>query len=395
MQVAITAAGFTPGEADTLRRAMGHKRSRERMAAICAKLIAGMRQNGIPEETAQKIFNQINAFADYGFPESHAASFAILVYASAYLRHYYAPEYLAAMLNAQPMGFYSTGTLVEDARRHGVEVRGVDLTRSSWDCTMEAGRNGPVVRLGLRTVRGLGARAREILGAGAATRAYRSVSDVVHAGLDRRTLRALAEAGAFDGMFPDAPARRRRRTALWAVLAAERGDAGPLAPPVALVEPPALPAMTPVELTEADYRMTGLSLAGHPMSHLREWLRRNGVPTAAEVLEVASRESRVTGHETRDPRPASVVVAGLVICRQRPHTAHGFVFVTLEDETGMLNVVIPPTVFEKQRLLIARTPLLLVRGELQVEGLVVNIKAAECVAIHAAVGRHARSHDFH
>jgi error-prone DNA polymerase len=403
MQVAITAAGFTPGEADTLRRAMGHKRSRERMAAICAKLITGMKRNGIPEETAQQIFNQINAFADYGFPESHAASFAILVYASAYLRHYYAPEYLAAMLNAQPMGFYSPGTLVEDARRHGVEVRGVDLTRSAWDCTMEAGRNGPVVRLGLRTVRGLGARAREILEAGAATRAYRNVSDVVHAGLDRRTLRALAEAGAFDGMFPGAPARRRRRTALWAVLAAERGDAGPLAPPVAAATSPPLPAMTPVELTEADYRMTGLSLAGHPMSHLREWLRRNGVPTAAEILRDAGRGTRDAGYvesrgssvESRVSSPASVVVAGLVICRQRPHTAHGFVFVTLEDETGMLNVVIPPTVFEKQRLLIARTPLLMVRGELQVEGLVVNIKAVECQAIQAEVGRHARSHDFH
>jgi error-prone DNA polymerase len=384
MQVAITAAGFTPGEADTLRRAMGHKRSRERMAAICQKLIAGMRQNGIPEETAQKIFSQINAFADYGFPESHAASFALLVYASAYLRHYYAPEYLAAMLNAQPMGFYSAGTLVEDAKRHGVEVRGVDLTRSSWDCVMEAGEHGPAVRLGLRTVRGLGARARAVLEAGAATRAYRSVSDVVHAGLDRRTLRALAEAGAFDGMFAGEPARRRR-TALWAVLAAERGEAGPLAPAVAPPVPASLPAMTPVELTEADYRMTGLSLAGHPMSHLREWLRRNGVPTASELL----------AHATRDPRPASVVVAGLVICRQRPHTAHGFVFVTLEDETGMLNVVIPPAVFERQRLLIARTPLLMVRGELQVEGLVVNIKAAECEAIHAQAGRYAKSHDFH
>lgn len=386
MQVAIAAAGFTPGEADNLRRAMGHKRSRERMAAICAKLIEGMRRNGIPEETAQKIFNQINAFADYGFPESHAASFAILVYASAYLRHYYAPEYLAAMLNAQPMGFYSTGTLTEDARRHGVEVRGVDLTRSAWDCTMEPGERGPAVRLGLRTVRGLGARAREILEAGATERAYRSVADVVHAGLDRRTLRALAEAGAFDGMFPDESATRRRRTALWAVLAAERGEAGPLAPPAQGTRPARLPPMTNVELTEADYRMTGLSLAGHPMSHLRDWLRRNGIPSAAEVL----------AHASRVPCPASVVVAGLVICRQRPHTAKGFVFVTLEDETGMLNVVIPPTVFERQRLLIARNPLLMIRGELQVEGLVVNVKAEECEAIHAEAGaRHAKSHDFH
>jgi error-prone DNA polymerase len=381
MQVAITAAGFTPGEADTLRRAMGHKRSRERMAAICQKLIAGMQRNGIPEETAQKIFSQINAFADYGFPESHAASFAILVYASAYLRHYYAPEYLSAMLNAQPMGFYSPGTLVEDAKRHGVEVHGVDLTRSSWDCTMEAGAHGPAVRLGLRTVRGLGPRAREILEAGAATRAYRSVRDVVHAGLDRRTLRALAEAGAFDGMFDGVPVRSRRRTALWAVLAAERGEAGPLAPAETPDAAPPLPAMTPVELTEADYRMTGLSLAGHPMSHLRGWLRRNGIPTAAEVVGAHDR--------------ASLVVAGLVICRQRPHTARGFVFVTLEDETGMLNVVIPPTVFERQRLLIARAPLLMVRGTVEVEGLVVNIKAAECEAIDAEAGRHAKSHDFH
>jgi error-prone DNA polymerase len=412
MQVAITVAGFTPGEADTLRRAMGHKRSRERMAAICEKLIEGMQRNGIPEATAQKIFNQINAFADYGFPESHAASFAILVYASAYLRHYYAPEYLAAMLNAQPMGFYSPGTLTEDARRHGVEVRGVDLIRSSWNSTMEPGEQGPVVRLGLRTVRGLGARAREILEAGAAEHAYTSVADVVQAGLDRRTLRALAEAGAFDGMFPDQPVASRRRSALWAVLAVERGAAGPLAPPVESPRPARLPPMSRVELTEADYRMTGLSLAGHPMSHLREWLTRNGIPSAADVLEGAGRGTRDAGparsscdapfhlaHDSRltthAPRPASVVVAGLVICRQRPHTARGFVFVTLEDETGMLNVVIPPTVFEKQRLLIARSPLLMVRGELQVEGLVVNVKAEECEAIDAEAGKHAKSHDFH
>jgi error-prone DNA polymerase len=144
MQVAVAAAGFTPGEADVLRRAMGHKRSRERMAAICEKLIAGMRRNGIDEDVARRIYNQINAFADYGFPESHAASFALIVYASAYLRHYYAPEYTAAMLNAQPMGFYSVGTLVEDARRHGVRVRPVDLTRSAWDHTLECA-NGLVV----------------------------------------------------------------------------------------------------------------------------------------------------------------------------------------------------------------------------------------------------------
>ena len=148
MQVAVTAAGFTPGQADVLRKAMGHKRSREKMAAICEQLIDGMKKNGIEEETAKRIYNQINAFADYGFPESHAASFALIVYASAYLRHYYAPEFLAAMLNAQPMGFYSVGTLIEDARRHGVKVRPIDLTTSAWDHSLELANGTAVVPSG-------------------------------------------------------------------------------------------------------------------------------------------------------------------------------------------------------------------------------------------------------
>ena len=166
MQVAIVAAGFTPGESDQLRRAMGHKRSRERMAAICQKMIDGMAANGIAPDVAQRIFNQINGFADYGFPESHAASFALLVYASAYLKHYYAPEFTAAILNAQPMGFYAPGTIVEDAKRHGVEVRPPDVTISKWDATLErrdstgGATTAPAVRLGIRSVRGLGAAAR-------------------------------------------------------------------------------------------------------------------------------------------------------------------------------------------------------------------------------------------
>ena len=176
MQVAIVAAGFTPGEADTLRKAMGHKRSHERMAAICEKLVQGMKRNGIPEDIALRIYNQINAFADYGFPESHAASFALIVYASAYLRHYYAPEFTAAILNAQPMGFYSVGTLIEDGKRHGVEVRPIDLTQSAWETTLEmpepnakaapgkkSSGGAPAVRLGLRLVRGLGSKARDKL----------------------------------------------------------------------------------------------------------------------------------------------------------------------------------------------------------------------------------------
>jgi error-prone DNA polymerase len=424
MQVAVTAAGFTPGEADVLRRAMGHKRSRERMAAICEKLIAGMERNGIPKDIALRIYNQINAFADYGFPESHAASFALIVYASAYLRHYYAPEFTAAILNAQPMGFYSVGTLVEDARRHGVIVRSVDLTRSAWDHSLEcadglvvvphdgeveiqaighrpqaigADSTPPNVRLGLRIVRGLGAAAREKLERALGDGPFADIPDVVRrTRLDQGSLRALCEAGAFDRMAADVPRDERRRTALWRVLDAVRGDAGPLAPrrneargqrgdtrhsPLATRH--SLFRMSRLELTDADYRMTGLSLNGHPMRHLRAVLEPNGVRTAADLL----RNGRDGEH---------VAHAGLAICRQRPGTAKGFVFLSLEDETGILNVVVTPKRFERQALLISTSPLLLVRGTLQVEHGVVNLRGAEFRALRADAGEDwARSHDFH
>lgn len=389
MQVAIAAAGFTPGESDQLRRAMGHKRSRERMAAICQKMIDGMTANGIAPDVAQRIFNQINGFADYGFPESHAASFALLVYASAYLKHYYAPEFTAAILNAQPMGFYAPGTIVEDAKRHGVEVRPADVTISKWDATLEprTGQSAPAVRLGIRSVRGLGAAARDKLERALAERPFTSVEDVVQrAGLDRRGLRHLAEAGALDGLLPDEPDVRRRRAALWAVLDAARGDAGPFAPRRRRSRSEStapLPPMSRVELTEADYRMTGISLAGHPMIHVRDVLVPNGVRTARDLLS-----------NGRDGE--TVATAGLVICRQRPGTAKGFVFLTLEDETGLINVVVTPQRFERQALLISRTPLLLVRGVLQVEQKVVNVRAKQFRALQAEVGAEfAQRHDFH
>ena len=450
MQVAVACAGFTAGEADELRRAMGHKRSRERMAELCRRLVAGMARNGIPEETALRIYNQINAFADYGFPESHAASFALLVYASAYLKHHYAPEFTAALLNAQPMGFYSPGTIVEDARRHGVAVRPVDLTRSIWDHSLEvdgvlrvlpadgvvrverpassaatdraeegcdarenddasAGdardrvvRGGgpaphpvpcnrapnaaahsaaPTLRLGLRAIRGLGAVARARLEAALADGPFTSPADVVRrTRLHRRALRLLAEAGAFDAFFPEMPPVERRRAALWEVLEAHRGPAGPLAP-LAGRRTPALPAMVPFELTAADYRLTALSLNGHPMRHLRATLAPNGVRTARELLAA------------RDGERAAM--AGLVICRQRPGTAKGFVFLTLEDETGCLNVVITPRRFERQAVLVSTSPLLLVRGTLQVEGTVVNLRAERFRALTPEVALHAQGHDFH
>ena len=422
MQVAVTAAGFTPGEADVLRKAMGHKRSREKMAAICEKLIAGMKQNGIDEETAKRIYNQINAFADYGFPESHAASFALIVFASAYLRHYYAPEFLAAMLNAQPMGFYSVGTLIEDARRHGVKVRPVDLTCSAWDHSLElpGGRvvvpsggivrtrleargsrleavpshesrvtshSVPVVRLGLRLVRGLGSAAREKLERALADGPFLDIHDFVRrSGVDQGAVRALCEAGAFDRMVADQPPNERRRVALWRALDAMRGEAGPLAPrPHAPCPMPhaLFPAMTRLELTDADYRMTGLSLNGHPMRHLRAILSPNAIRTADDLLR-NGRDGERVAH------------AGLVIVRQRPGTAKGFVFLSMEDETGILNVVVTPKRFERQALLISNSPLLLIRGTLQVEHGVVNLRGESFTALKADAGEGwAKSHDFH
>ena len=440
MQVAIAAASFTPGEADLLRKAMGHKRSRERMADICQKMIVGMEANGIAPDVALRIYNQINAFADYGFPESHAASFALIVYASAFLRHYYAPEFLCAMLNAQPMGFYAPGTLIEDAKRHGVQVRGVDVTRSTWDHTLEPGTGknaAPVVRLGLRSVIGLGSHARAKIEAAArptsrverggdargtsgveggrgatgtsgveeavsevssgscssssphtlqltahSCSSFSSIGDfVTRTKLDRRALRALAESGAFDSFLQDEPPARRRRIALWRVLEAERGAPGPLALFPESQVPAVLPGFSPPELTEADYRLTGLSLNGHPMRHVRPLVTLNGVRSAREILTM------------QDGEP--VAHAGLVICRQRPGTAKGFVFLTLEDETGTINVVITPQRFERQALLISRTPLLLVRGVLQVESGVYNIRAKEFTALNAGVGENAvKGHNY-
>ena len=413
MQVAIAAAGFTPGEADELRRAMGHKRSHERMAKICSKLVDGMARNGIEPDVAHRIFNQISAFADYGFPESHAASFALLVYASAWLKLYYPAEFACALLNAQPMGFYAPGTIVEDAKRHGVEVHGVDVMRSGWDCSLEDGGHGgtgaqrhgqsppsvppcpgapvppaspvppcprapvPALRIGLRYVAGLGSKARERLEPLLADARPASLEGWVReSGLTVAQLRSLADAGAFEGLWPN------RRSALWEVLKHARGAAGPLAPVAQDRRPAPVPGLTPVELTEADYRVTGLSPAGHPMRHLRHAVAAMGAIPAAEL------ERRRDGDW--------VTVAGLVICRQRPGTAKGFCFVTLEDETGLANVVITPKLFEEHKRLVRRSPLLVVSGVLQEEQGVLNIRGKQFAAPRPGAGAaFVSSHDFH
>jgi len=422
MQVAVAAAGFTKLQADQLRRAMARKRSHESMNEIVQKLLDGMENNGIPIEVAKQIYHQINAFADYGFPESHAASFALIVYASAYLRFYYAPEFLAAILNAQPMGFYSPSSLVEDAMRHGVEVRPIDFTKSSWDHTiempdgrtlvpndgkvtwqsaaprmqdgepvlptaayasMEKTQPQPAVRLGVRLVRGLGSTARAALESALKNGVFTSIENFVQrVPLDKRALRALAESGAFDSMFPHESAERRRRVALWELLAASRGEY-PLAPVSDTPVPTGLVPLKHVELTEVDFRVTGLSLTGHPMKYLREVLAPNGVRTTTNLRETGRNGERVG-------------CAGLVICRQRPGTAKGFVFLTLEDETGMLNVIVEPTRFEPESMLISTSPLLLIRGVLQVVQGVVNLRAHTFRALKAEGGEGwARGRNFH
>jgi error-prone DNA polymerase len=373
MQVAIAAAGFTPGEADELRRAMGHKRSHERMAKICQKLVDGMAKNGIAPDVARRIFNQISAFADYGFPESHAASFALLVYASAYLKHYYPAEFTCALLNAQPMGFYAPGTIIEDAKRHGVTVLGVDVMHSGWDCSVE----DRALRIGLRYVHGLGDKAREKLDPLLNGHRPATLEEWAKwSGLAVAQLRALAEAGAFDTLWPN------RRSAFWELLKHARGAAGPLAPVTADRRAAPVPPLTPLELTEADYRVTGLSPAGHPLRHLREALHAQGVTRACDL-----------GHRKDGDW---VTVAGIVICRQRPGTAKGFCFVTLEDETGLANVVITPKLFEANKRVVVRSPLLLVRGVLQEEQGVLNVRGKTFAALGSGAGAaFLTSHDFH
>jgi error-prone DNA polymerase len=393
MKVAIALAGFTPAQADNMRRAMGFKRSHRAMQAVERDLIAGMRANGVAPEVAEKVLQYLTAFANYGFPESHSASFALLVYASSWLKYHYAPEFYAALLNAQPMGFYSPGTIVHDAHLHEVEVRPVDLARSGWDTTLEPGSAAaisgePALRLGLRLVRGLGAKAREKLQAARADGPFRSVEDVVRrGGLGARELRVLAEAGAFETLWPG------RREALWELLRQVRGDAGPLArrPPEGAgprTEPHAgagsrsrpMPSMSALERIAADYRCTGLSVTGHPVAHLRPELRRRGALTA-EVLKAAVRGDRVSA-------------AGLVICRQRPGPAHGIMFVTLEDETGFSNFVVMPDRRERMRDVL-RAPLLLLGGVVQREDGVVNVlvDTAESLDLGGQTLK-VRSHDY-
>ncbi len=379
MKVAVAAAGFSAAKADELRRAMGSKRSQHRMARLSLELLQGMEERGIAPDVAERIVKQLAAFASYGFPESHAASFALLVYASAYLKRHYTPEFYAAILNAQPMGFYPVGSLVADARRHRVEVRPPDVTRSRWNATLEPAAGGPhpsAVRLGIRMVRGLGGKAREAierLGAGPPPRTIEEVAR--RTALPRRSLEMLARAGALDALARD------RRHALWEVLRVGRPPAGPLAPhPPAEPAQPPLPAIGEAEATRDDYATTGASARRHPMELLRAWLSSAGIPPLGALR--------------RHPE-GPVRVAGLVNSRQRPATAKGFVFLSLEDETGMANVIVSPRLFDRERDVIVDHPALLVHGTLERRHDVVHVKARRFEPLRPPPGASfAKSHDF-
>jgi error-prone DNA polymerase len=344
MQLAIDCAGFTPDEADRLRQAMSAKRAPERVEELRDRLLGGMAERGIGPAVAQDIYVKILAFSNYGFPESHAISFAYLVYASAWLKRYYPAAFTTALLRNQPMGFYAPHSLISDARRHGVTVRGVDVNASDALATLE-GSQEPAIRLGLSAVRNLGQEAAERIAAG---RSYRDLEDfATRTRLPAAALEALATAGAF-GCFG-----LSRRAALWAAGAAASLREGQLPGTTAGMTAPPLPTMTPAEETLADLWATS-TYGTHPVAHIRAAL------DARQVLTAAATRSAADG--------ADVAVAGLVTHRQRPPTARGVVFISLEDETGMVNVICPPPVWESHQPAATVAPALLIRGRIERTG---------------------------
>jgi error-prone DNA polymerase len=382
MQLAIVAAGFTPGEADQLRRAMAAWKRKGGLGHFEERLIRGMRERGYAEEFARRIFQQILGFGEYGFPESHAASFALLVYVSAWLKRHEPAAFAAALINSQPMGFYAPSQLVQDAQRHGVEVRPVDVRASHWDCTLEPGADGspdPALRLGLRLVKGFTQEAGQRLVAARARRpgaAFASAQQLAEqAGLDRRAMGCLAAAGALAGLGG------HRHRAAWQVAGVEAGL--PLMPEVRIAEGiPLLRAPREGEDVVADYAHTGLTLRRHPIALLREPLAARGYVDSARLREL--------------PQDSTVRTAGLVVTRQRPGSAEGVTFVTLEDEHGSINLIVWRDVAERQRQALIGSRLMGVAGKLQMEGEVMHVIAHRLVDLSRWLGRlRSASRDFH
>jgi len=447
LRMAMVVAGFSGGEAEELRRAMGFKRSEARMRQIEAKLRAGMTRNGISPQAQEQIILSITSFALYGFPESHAASFALIAYASAYLKCHYLAAFTAALLNNQPMGFYSPAALVKDAQRHGLKMLPVDVTRSEWMCTLEAVSHQSLrqsaqgklrlavsqiaLRLGLRYVRGLREEAGQALVRSRLRAPFTSIQDLARRvpELRKDELTTLAEIGALN-LIGNSPQRHssamlmtgsdtekneevrhrlprltdsinnqkstinnssvpqhlrgenklHRRDALWQVERAIRSS-GPLLENLHEADAPSpLQPMNHEERLIADFRGTGLTVGPHPVAYRRAWLQAQGIRRASELRDIPS------GRRLR--------IGGCVITRQRPGTAKGFVFVSLEDETGVANAIIAPDLFHQNRLLLASERFLAVEGILQNQDNVISVKAERVLPLFITRAE-TTSHDFH
>jgi error-prone DNA polymerase len=440
LRIAMIAANFTGGEAEDLRRAMGFKRSQARMKEIEVKLRAGMTQNKIPPKAQEEIILSISSFALYGFPESHAASFALIAYASAYLKSHYLAAFTAALLNNQPMGFYSPATITKDAQRHGLKMLPVDVMRSEWLCTLEPvvsdqwpvisdrwpvvsdqlpvasvdkaakrrqnaahgasrgealeaeepapegrkneGRKNMALRLGLRYVRGLREEAAQPLLRARALSPFTSVHDLTRRvpELRKDELTTLAEIGALNVVATDPRSTLHRRDALWQVERAVR-PSGPLLEQQPEPDSPSpLQPMNHEERLVADFRGTGLTVGPHPMAYRRDWLHAMGIRRASELRDLPS------GKRLR--------IGGCVITRQRPGTAKGFVFLSLEDETGVANAIVTPDLFHQNRLLLTSEPFLAIEGILQNQDNVISVKAERVLPLFVTKAE-TISHDFH
>jgi error-prone DNA polymerase len=403
MQLAVDCAGFSAAEADQLRQAMGSKRSQARMARMRERLMTGMAERGITGDTAEEIYTKLQAFSNFGFPESHSVSFAYLVYASSWIKYHYPAEFAASLLNAQPMGFYSPHTIVRDARRHGVQVLGPDLNVSRRDATLEprtldvepvgrplrgfhADPSHLAIRLGLRSVRGLHDALLDRIDDERAARVFTDLEDFVRrTGATIDQVEALATAGAFEGCFGQS-----RRAALWAAgaLGTTRPNARrdgtvveTLPGVVTGTNAPPLPGMTEMETVYADLWAMGLSVGKHPTEFVREELTRQGVVTSAQLRELPDR--------------SVVEVAGVVTHRQQPATAKGTVFLNLEDETGLVNVICTKGVWKRFRVVARGAPALRVRGVLERHQGVINLVAGRITRLPVSLADALRSRDFH
>lgn len=384
MQIAMVGAGYGPGEADQLRRDMAAWKKHGRLERHREKLLAGFAERGIARAFGEALFKQIEGFAEYGFPESHAASFALIVYSSAWLKTHHPGLFACALLNSQPMGFYSASSIVQDAQRHGVEVRPPCVSVSDWDCSMErceGSVDALALRLGLRQVAGIGEDAARSVERARAEAAFETIGDLARrARLKKNELEALAEAGALEVLEPG------RRNAIWRAHAPrlpglfEREDLEKEA------LPPKLPALRGMEQLLLDYGRLGLSVDDHPMRYVRPALARRQVARAVDLREMVDRQP--------------VTVAGLIIGRQRPGTASGVTFITLEDETGIANLVVTVPVFDQYRHAILNSKIVLVSGRLEREGEVIHVlvrtvERLELTEVGEAVELKARSRDFH